>query len=123
MPADKRPIEKDEAGAAETAKRPCPGAMSGDGDVTPEDLDAMQEPHFPQNEFIDKDLAHAINAIEEAPHASLAEQEAQPFEAARKRKGESISEDQHFLWDNCAPALSLPAPSERPADALASILC
>jgi hypothetical protein len=74
MPADKRPIEKDEAGAAETAKRPCPGAMSGDGDV-------------------------------------------------RKKKGESISEDQHFLWDNCAPALSLPAPSERPADALASIPC
>ena len=42
--------------AEETAKRPCPGAMSGDGED-------------------------------------------------RKKKGESISEDQHFLWDNCAPSL------------------
>ncbi len=34
MPADKRPFEKDEAGAVlEPAKRPCPGAMSGDGEV------------------------------------------------------------------------------------------
>ena len=40
----------------------------------------MQEPHFPPNEVIDGDLAHAIHAIEEAPRASLAEQEAQPLE-------------------------------------------
>ena len=46
----------------------------------PEDLDTMQEPHFPPNEVIDGDLAHAIHAIEEAPRASLAELEAQPLE-------------------------------------------
>ena len=34
MPAEKRPFEQDEAGAAlEPAERPCPGAMSGDGKV------------------------------------------------------------------------------------------
>ena len=47
---------------------------------SPEDLDTMQEPHFPPNKVIDADLAHAIHAIEEAPRASLAEQEAQPLE-------------------------------------------
>jgi hypothetical protein len=32
MPSDKRAFEKDKAGAAlEPAKRPCPGAKSGDG--------------------------------------------------------------------------------------------
>jgi hypothetical protein len=76
MPSDKRAFDKDEAGAAlEPAKRPCPGAMSGDGEVK------------------------------------------------KKKKGENITEDQHFLWDICAPSLSLPAPCERPADALASIPC
>ena len=40
----------------------------------------MQEPHFPPNEVIDGDLAHAIHAIEEAARASLAELEAQPLE-------------------------------------------
>jgi hypothetical protein len=34
MPSEKRALEKDEAGAAlEPAKRPCPGDMSGDGEV------------------------------------------------------------------------------------------
>jgi hypothetical protein len=44
-------------------------------------------------------------------------------EVKKKKKGENITEDQHFLWDICAPSLSLPAPCERPADALASIPC
>jgi hypothetical protein len=58
MSAEKRPYEQDEAGAAlESAKRPCPGAVSGDGEVK------------------------------------------------RKNKGESTSEDQHFLCDICAPSL------------------
>jgi hypothetical protein len=56
MSAEKRPYEQDEAGAAlESAKRPCPGAVSG--------------------------------------------------EVKRKSKGESTSEDQHFLCDICAPSL------------------
>ncbi len=41
-------------------------------------------------------------------------------EVKQEVKGPSLhsADEQHSLWGNCAPSLSLPAPSERPADAL-----